>query len=59
MKKQKRYIAQQIANDLKQKMVFIDGPRQVGKTTMAKAILTDNQKGYLNWDVTQHRVIYS
>lgn len=37
MKKQKRHIAQQLANDLKQKMVFVGGPRQVGKTTMAKA----------------------
>lgn len=28
----KRYIAPQVRNDLTQKMVFLGGPRQVGKT---------------------------
>lgn len=33
------------------KMAFISGPRQVGKTTMAKEILTSRQYGdYRNWD---------
>ena len=35
-------------------MVFVAGPRQVGKTTLAKQILPD-QAGYLNWDVPEHR----
>ena len=30
-----RYIAGDILNDLKEKMVFLGGPRQVGKTTMS------------------------
>ena len=33
-----RYIYPYILKDLKKKMVFVDGPRQVGKTTLAKAV---------------------
>ncbi len=35
-------------------MVFVAGPRQVGKTTLARQIL-HSKKGYLNWDVAEHR----
>ena len=35
-------------------MVFVSGPRQVGKTTLAREILPD-PAGYLNWDVPEHR----
>ena len=35
-------------------MVFVAGPRQVGKTTLAKR-LTAAKAGYLNWDVAEHR----
>jgi hypothetical protein len=35
-------------------MVFVAGPRQVGKTTMARR-LPDAEAGYLNWDVAEHR----
>jgi len=32
-------------------MVFIGGPRQVGKTTLAKSLLSDDMPGrYFNWD---------
>ena len=31
-----RYIEAPVAEDLKQKMVFVAGPRQSGKTTMAR-----------------------
>lgn len=55
MKLIKRYLCPQIASDLERKMVFIGGPRQVGKTTMAKQFLEPNSRGYLNWDNTQHR----
>ncbi|MCA9471775.1 MAG: ATP-binding protein [Nitrospirales bacterium] len=50
----KRYLDSQIKQDLSKKMVFIGGPRQVGKTTLAQNIIQD-QKGYLNWDFAQHR----
>lgn len=35
-------------------MVFVGGPRQVGKTTLAKALLP-SPLGYLNWDIPAHR----
>ena len=51
-----RYITPFIANDLKSKMVFIGGPRQVGKTTLAKSILESYTAGrYLNWDFDDDR----
>ena len=34
----KRYLDKDIAADLRDKMVFISGPRQVGKTTLALEI---------------------
>lgn len=49
-----RYLATQIEQDLRQKMVFVAGPRQVGKTTLAKKLL-DAQQGYLNWDILADR----
>jgi hypothetical protein len=35
-------------------MVFVAGPRQVGKTTLARRLL-GRRRGYLNWDVAEHR----
>lgn len=50
----KRYLEAQIAKDLTKKMVFLGGPRQVGKTTIARALL-GGKKGYLNWDIAEDR----
>lgn len=52
-----RYITPHILDDLKRKMVFVGGPRQVGKTTLAKAILANNYPAgrYLNWDFDEDR----
>ncbi len=55
MKLQKRYLVDQITQDLTYKMVFVGGPRQVGKTTMAKLILGTEQQGYMNWDISEGR----
>ena len=49
-----RYLARQVRGDLGRKMVFVAGPRQVGKTTMALS-LPGARAGYLNWDVSAHR----
>jgi len=49
----KRYLEKYVLNDLKNKMVFISGPRQVGKTTLAKQIgskFFPDKSVYLNWD---------
>ncbi len=47
-----RYLEEKITADLSQKMVFIGGPRQVGKTTIAKQIGKNAYQkfSYLNWD---------
>ena len=45
-----------ITEDLQQKMVFLAGPRQVGKTTLAKQILTEAGDGaYFSWDNREDR----
>ncbi len=49
-----RYLTEQVERDLARKMVFVAGPRQVGKTTLARA-LPGATKGYLNWDVPEDR----
>jgi hypothetical protein len=50
----RRYLDGQVRNDLQRKMVFVAGPRQVGKTTLARG-LPGAAKGYLNWDVPADR----
>ncbi len=48
-----RYLEKSISEDLPEKMVFLGGPRQVGKTTLAKALGQDRfgkSFRYLNWD---------
>ncbi len=50
----RRYLQPQVRRDLARKMVFVAGPRQVGKTTLARA-LPGGAHAYLNWDVPAHR----
>jgi len=50
----KRLAAQKISKDLDKKIVLLSGPRQCGKTTLAKMI-TDNYD-YLNYDNPEHRI---
>jgi predicted AAA+ superfamily ATPase len=48
-----RYLTPFIKADLKKKMVFLGGPRQVGKTHLAQSLLLkyrDEHPAYLNWD---------
>ena len=56
----KRYLEKAVSNDLKEKMVFVGGPRQVGKTTLALSIgdkFYSNKYAYLNWDNREDRKI--
>ena len=48
-----RYLEKIIKEDLKEKMVFVSGPRQVGKTTLAINLAKETYPtsyAYLNWD---------
>ncbi|TLY67090.1 MAG: hypothetical protein E6K46_11445, partial [Gammaproteobacteria bacterium] len=51
-----RYLASRLQRDLRKKMVLLAGPRQCGKTTLAKSFLDDRGE-YLNWDITRDRKI--
>lgn len=59
-----RYIESHIIKDLQSKMVFIGGPRQVGKTTLSQAIskkinvahANTLQQTYFNWDVDEDKI---
>lgn len=44
-----------IERDLKQKFVFLAGPRQVGKTTLAQEIVRRGGGKYYNWDDGEDR----
>ena len=50
-----RYLEKPIRNDLVEKMVFLSGPRQVGKTTLAKVFLMSESDLYYNWDRREDR----
>lgn len=53
-----RYLSKSIQEDLKKKIVFVGGPRQVGKTTLGLTFLKPSHiknPAYLNWDIIQHR----
>src|SRR3989338_8237104 len=47
-----RYLTELIRRDLKEKMVLLSGPRQVGKTTLALKLLggDETHPAYFNWD---------
>lgn len=58
MLKKVRYISSAIQADLSNKMVFIGGPRQVGKTTLALSLFNADKKNvpfYFNWDRLEDR----
>ena len=51
-----RHVSPLIAQDLKRKLVFITGPRQVGKTTLSEALRqTRLPSQYLNYDIASDR----
>jgi len=54
MRVRPRYLSAQVRQDLARKMVFLTGPRQVGKTTLALC-LPGAKRAWLNWDVAEHR----
>jgi len=50
-----RTIQATLERDLHRKMVFLGGPRQVGKTYFATHLKPKNKFAYLNWDIETHR----
>jgi predicted AAA+ superfamily ATPase len=56
MKNTPRYLSPYILEDLNEKMVFLGGPRQVGKTTLAKSLI-NSKNDYYNWDDLNTRPI--
>ena len=55
----KRMLTSQIKADLGEKMVLLSGPRQSGKTTLARSLLGGSKRGaesrYFNWDDDESR----
>ena len=49
-----RYLARSVLQDLERKAVFMSGPRQVGKTTLAQSLAPPVRR-YLNWDILEDR----
>ncbi|MCC7201178.1 MAG: ATP-binding protein [Nitrospirae bacterium] len=52
-----RYLNPYIKNDLKDKIIMLSGPRQVGKTTISKSLVSSFM--YLNYDSAADRKIIS
>ena len=51
----KRYLDDRVSRDLQKKMVFLTGPRQVGKTTLSRLLIETSGGQYLNYDVAEDR----
>ena len=50
----RRYLQAQVELDLARKMVFVGGPRQVGKTWLGRVVIGD-ELAYLSYDFAPHR----
>lgn len=53
----KRYLDDRVQADLARKMVFLTGPRQVGKTTLSRHLVAQQGGQYLNYDVPADRAM--
>ena len=51
----KRYLSSCLSQDMKNKILIVTGPRQCGKTTLAKQL--DTSFDYLNYDEREHHKI--
>jgi uncharacterized protein len=54
----RRSLDERVLSDLGHKAVVLTGPRQVGKTTLARQLMLQRQPAqYLNWDVAADRAV--
>ena len=54
----RRYLDDRVMADLGRKMIVLTGPRQVGKTTLARQLMSQwSPAQYLNWDVPSDRAV--
>lgn len=51
-----RYLTSHITKDLPNKLVLVSGPRQSGKTTLAKNLYDRNDYDYFNYDAIEDRL---
>lgn len=51
----KRYLTDSIVQEISNKIVLLTGPRQCGKTTLARMLVPDYQ--YLSHDLAEHRLL--
>lgn len=51
----KRYLADVLLREMSRKILLLTGPRQCGKTTLARSLVAPHQ--YLNHDLAEHRLI--
>lgn len=51
----KRYLIDNIRTDLNKKIILLSGPRQCGKTTLARML--SNSYDYINYDSVDHRTL--
>ena len=50
-----KQLKEQALSDLSQKMLFVAGPRQVGKTTFSHSLRPQEEFQYLNWAINHDR----
>ena len=54
----KRFLDDRVLADLRHKMVVLTGPRQVGKTTLARQLMAHWPPAqYLNWNMPEDRAV--
>jgi predicted AAA+ superfamily ATPase len=51
----KRYLHEALLEDLGDKIILLTGPRQCGKTTLSRMLVSDYQ--YINYDLAEHRLL--
>ena len=52
-----RYLSEAIKEFLNKKIIFVTGPRQVGKTTLSKNIFPKDT-AYYNYDIRKDLVVF-